>query len=210
MVQDHEYSVLGGLNRAKIGHTIGMIAAAVSPIVVGLVLAIISLLESYGLSDRVPRILIWPLSAGVIYAILYWIFSRYAWKFSALSRFLKVPDLSGEWHCDGQTLNADRTPSFVWQGTVTITQDWDKLRIRLKTHQSGSNSIAAALFHDEVDGFRLLYNYKNDPRSDQPELQPHRGFADITFHPDLTNGEGEYFNGQGRFTFGTMKLTRKV
>lgn len=207
---DHEYSVLGGLNRAKIGHTIGAIAAIVSPVVVGLVLAIIAILKSYGLADQIPEVIIWPLSAGAIYVLLYSIFARYAWKFWPLKKFLKVPDLSGEWHCDGQTMNPDRTPSYPWKATITIVQNWDKLRIRLKTDQSGSNSIAASLFHDEIDGFRLLYNYKNDPRSDQPELQPHRGFADITFNADLTAGEGEYFNGQGRFTFGTMKLTRRT
>lgn len=208
--QDHEYSVLGGLNRAKIGHTIGAIAAVISPLVVSLVLVMISILDYYGIGDRIPRVVMWPVSAGVIYAGLYWIFAKYAWKYRPLNRLLKVPDLAGEWHCDGQTINPDKTPSFKWEGTVVITQNWDKLRIRLKTAQSGSNSIAAALFHDEVDGFRILYNYKNDPRSDQPELQPHRGFADITFNPDLKYGEGEYFNGQGRFTFGAMKLTRKA
>lgn len=207
---DHEYSVLGGFNRARIGHTIGAIAAVAAPLIVAIVLACVGLLKSYGVINEVPSWVVWPVSAATVYGILYWLFAKYAWKFWPLNSFLKVPDLSGEWHCHGQEIKPDRTPGYKWEGEVTITQNWDKLRVRLKTEQSGSNSIAAALVHDEIDGFRLLYNYRNDPRADQPELQPHRGFADITFKPDLKTGEGEYFNGQGRFTFGLMKLTRKV
>lgn len=82
--------------------------------------------------------------------------------------------------------------------------------MRLKTAQSASNSIAAALVYDQADGFRLLYNYKNEPRIGEVELMAHRGAAELTFSADLTAADGEYFNGHGRFTFGNMKLTRKV
>ena len=40
------------------------------------------------------------------------------------------------------------------------------------------------------------------------ELKSHRGFAEIVFNKSLDAGEGEYFNGHGRYTFGTMKLKR--
>ena len=91
---------------------------------------------------------------------------------------------------------------------MRITQSWDKIRVRLTTKQSGSGSIAASLSYDEITGYRLLYNYQNDPNIDEPELAPHRGFADLTFSHDLKTAKGEYFNGHGRFTFGTMELTR--
>ncbi len=58
---------------------------------------------------------------------------------------------------------------------MTIVQGRDKLRIRLKTGQSGSNSVAAALVYDHADGFRLLYNYKNEPQIGEHELNGHRG-----------------------------------
>jgi len=63
--------------------------------------------------------------------------------------------------------------------------------------------------YDAADGFRLLYNYKNDPNIEEPELAPHRGSAELTFSSDLKAASGEYFNGHGRYTFGTMKLTRR-
>ena len=43
-----------------------------------------------------------------------------------------------------------------------------------------------------------------------PDLQSHRGYAEITFAADMKRGEGEYFNGLGRFTFGTMILTKEL
>ena len=78
----------------------------------------------------------------------------------------------------------------------------------MKTSQSGSNSISAALVWDDIDGYVLLYHYQNDPKLGETELRAHRGFAEITFHKDLRSGEGEYFNGHGRNTFGRMRLTK--
>jgi hypothetical protein len=34
------------------------------------------------------------------------------------------------------------------------------------------------------------------------------GFSELVFSKDLVSAEGEYFNGHGRYTFGTMHLTR--
>src|SRR5438270_11552934 len=57
---------------------------------------------------------------------------------------------------------------------------------------------------------RILYHYRNEPRIGEADLKSHRGFAEILFKPDLSGGSGEYFNGQGRFTFGRMHLIRRT
>lgn len=207
---NHEYSVLGGINRSRVGQIIGAVAAAISSALVALLLAALNVAAALGFEEYVPAVLLPPIGAGVVFTALYWFFDCYAWKLSYLKTALGVPDLSGEWRVEGQTLNPDKSPSYAWVGDMTIVQSWDRIRVRLKTPQSGSNSITAALVRDEADGFRLFYSYRNDPRADQPELNTHRGWAEITFDHALTQGEGEYFNGLGRFTFGLMKLTRKV
>lgn len=209
-MHDHEYSILGGLNRAKIGHAIGIVAAAVSSAVIATFLWLIDIAKQFGFGERTPSLILWPLSAGLIYTGMYWLFNKYIWRASKLSWLIKVPDLAGEWECEGQNINPDKTLGYPWSANVTITQSWDKIRLRVRTNQSTSNSIAAALIQDEIDGFRLLYNYRNEPKVGEPELQPHRGFADIIFAPNLKTASGEYFNGHGRFTFGTMKLKRIV
>lgn len=207
---DHEYSVLGGINRARIGQVIAIVAAAVASGLVALLLALVDLAQYLGLGHLLPTLALPPIGAGLVFTALYWLFSRYVWGWPWARVALGVPDLRGTWRVDGQTINADeaRSPGFVWSGKIVITQTWDKLRVRLTTAQSGSNSVTAALIRDEADGFRLFYSYRNDPKIGQPELQSHRGYAEITFDHDLTTGQGEYFNGQGRFTFGTMKLTK--
>lgn len=206
---DHEYSVLGGINRARIGQVIGTIAAAVSSVLVAILLAAVDLATALGLGHLLPTVLLPPIGAGIVFGVLYWLFDRHAWKHRWLAGALCVPDLAGKWRVEGQTINPDKSKGYAWSGEVVIVQTWDRIRVRLKTAQSGSNSVTAALVKDEADGYRLFYSYKNDPRIDQPELQSHRGYAEITFSPDLKRGEGEYFNGLGRFTFGTMILTRE-
>ncbi len=203
---EHEYSVLGGLNRAAIGRYLSITASAIAAGLGTLAAWLINLAKTIGIADHVPDLVLWPLTAGLIYVALYWLFESRIWKWTKLANLLKVPDLSGTWDCQGQTLSEGGS---TWVGEVMIIQSWDKLRVRLKTSQSGSNSVAAALIYDQADGFRLLYNYKNEPRIGEVELKAHRGSAELTFASDLQSAEGEYFNGHGRYTYGTMKLKRR-
>lgn len=207
-MHEHEYALLGGVNRAVVGRYIGGMAASVSSAIVFVLLTAIDLAKQFGVPANLPPAVLSVAGAGTVFGVLYWIFNRYAWRWRYPGSLLKVPDLSGDWHCDGQTLNPDGSPSYAWEGRVTIVQSWDKLRIRLKTRQSGSNSITAALIYDEADGYKLLYNYRNDPRAGQAELKSHLGFGELVFAKDLQTAEGEYFNGHGRFTGGTMRLRR--
>jgi hypothetical protein len=207
-MHEHEYALLGGMNRAKVGRYLSLVAAVSSAVIVFVLLSAVDLAKRLGLPANLPPTVLSLVSAGAVFTALYRLFDRYVWRWAYLGRLLGVLDLSGDWKCDGQTLNPDGTPSYAWSGTITIIQSWDKLRVRLRTEHSGSNSIAAALNWDEADGCRLLYNYRNEPRIGETELKSHTGFADITFSKDGQSAEGEYFNGHGRFTFGTMHLAR--
>lgn len=208
-MQEHEYALLGGMNRARIGRYISLASATISGLMVFSLLTVVDLAKEYGLPANAPPTLLSLLGAGAVFSVLYWFFDHYVWRWPAVAGLLKVPDLAGEWECLGKSLNDKGETLFDWKGIITIVQSWDKLRIRLKTERSGSNSIAAALSFDAADGFRLLYHYQNDPNVDQPDLAPHRGFASITFAPDQKSGDGEYFNGRGRMTFGIMALRRR-
>ena len=205
---EHEYSVLGGVSRARVGRCLSLMAASASAAIVFVLLWSVDLAKELGIPANLPPTVLSLLGAGTVFGALYWLLDRHAWRWDLIGRFLKVPDLSGEWECHGQTINPDGTPSYTWHATITIIQTWDKLRIRLKTQQSGSNSNTAALICDEADGYRLFYSYKNEPKIGEVALNSHRGFADIVFSKDLRTGTGEYFNGHGRYTFGTMTLRR--
>lgn len=206
-MKNHEYIVISGFNRSKVGRIIGSIASFLSGLLVLGVLYLLKYLSYFdGQSILTPTICS-LISAGSIYLLLYWLFDSKIWKWKLVSKFINVPDLSGEWDCVGRGENK-QGDIFPWNAKIKIFQSWDKVHIRSQTPQSGSDSIAASIIYDGDIGYRLVYNYRNDPRIDEKELSPHMGFAELIFDKNLTTAEGEYFNGRGRNTFGTMKLRK--
>ena len=208
-MQEHEYAVLNGINRSQIGRYLSLGAASTSAVIVFLLLTAVDLAKKLGVNVNLPPVVLSLAGAGTVFTALYWFFSQYAWRWPGVDRLLKVPDLSGEWHCDGQTFNTDHSPGKVWVGTVNIFQTWDKIRVRLSTSDSKSNSVSAAIYCDVIDGYRLMYQYRNEPDIGKPELAGHRGFCELIFSRDRRSATGEYFNGHGRFTFGTLRLVRQ-
>lgn len=205
---EHEYSVLGGVSRTIVGRYLSLIAAGISATAVFIALLVVDIAQTLGIPANIPPSILSLIGAGMCFTILYWALDRYAWRWKLINKFIKIPDLSGDWKCVGKTLDVTGEVTFKWNANITIVQTWDKIRVRLKTAQSGSSSNSAALIFDEADGYRLFYSYKNDPKIGEVNLTSHRGFAEITFTKDLLSGEGEYFNGNGRYTFGTMHLER--
>jgi len=208
-MQDHEYALVGGVNRAKIGRYITLVSAIVSAGIVFVLLSAVDLAKKYDLSVNLPPVVLSLVGAGSVFVALYWIFDRFLWRLPGVAMFLRVPNLSGDWHCDGQTLNPDKSPSYAWQATITIAQSWDRIRLHLATATSTSDSVAAAIAYDSIDGYHLLYHYRNTPAVTSVDLAAHRGFGELIFSKDLRTATGEYFNGSGRFSFGTMRLRKK-
>ena len=212
MSLSHEYVVLGGLNRAHIGHYIGLMAAILSSAAVAGVHLAINLLKFLGYGGIVPQMILWPIGAASIYTGLYWWFEKYLWKHHAASPILKVPNLEGKWTVSGHRLGsaADGAMDYEWSGEVVIVQSWDKIQLALDTGRSGSDSIAASLQHDPARGFRLMYTYRNRPHTDQPDLKEHIGYAEMVFPADLKVADGDYFNGRDRYSYGTMRWERII
>ncbi|AMC35279.1 Cap15 family CBASS effector [Janthinobacterium sp. B9-8] len=208
--QDHEYAVMGGVERAKIGRYLSIVSSVISAGLVFSLLSVVDLAKTSGLNVNVPPAVLSLLGAGMVFGGLCWILSKYAWKWPLIDRLLKVPNLAGIWDCQGESLHLDGTVAYQWNGEVTIVQSWDKLRIRLKTAHSGSSSMAAALATDSVDGYVLLYQYRNDPKVGESTLASHMGCAVVTIANDLTLATAEYFNGGSRGTFGKMNWTKRL
>ncbi|MFM0722390.1 hypothetical protein PQQ53_01695 [Paraburkholderia strydomiana] len=207
--QEHEYSVMGGANRANVGRLLSLAASAISGALVFTLLTAVDLAKKFGWNVNAPPTLMSLLGAGTVFGLLYWVLNKWAWKWPGIGLALKVPDISGIWDCAGKTLDGDGSTKYEWQAEVTIVQSWDKLRIRLVTKTSGSSSISAALAHDSVDGFALLYHYRNDPKAGAAGLASHTGCSVMTIAKDLKSATGDYFNGRGRMTFGTMDWTKR-
>lgn len=207
MTLEHEYALVGGYNRTHVGRWLTIAASSVSALLVFLLLSAIDLARMIGWNVNLPPMVLSLVGASIVYSALYWLFDKHIWKFKPLGLALKIPDLSGKWHCDGEPLN--NGAASPWQGQVTIVQSWDRLRVHLETKQSSSDSVAAALIYDAAVGYRLMYHYRNNPREGEAELSSHHGFAELTFPPGENEASGEYFNGRGRYTYGRMKLTKE-
>src|SRR5690606_14301853 len=99
-----------------------------------------------------------------------------------------------------------KSTSSEWQGKVTIVQTWDKLRIRMETEHSNSESISAAIIYDEIDSYKVLYSYKNEPKDlDHKELRTHLGFVELQLQKNSKSASAKYYNVSGRRTFGSMQ-----
>ncbi|MCK1353817.1 hypothetical protein IVB56_22720 [Bradyrhizobium sp. CW7] len=207
-MREHDYSFHGGLNRANVGRYLTLVATSVSGTVVFVLLSVVYVAKRYGLNVNLPPTILSFVGAGMVFTVLYGILNRYAWRWPILRSALKVPDLTGRWSCEGRSLKPDGSLGYAWSDTLTVVQTWDKIRVRMKTDQSGSGSIAAAVICDDAEGYRLLYNYRSDPNIGEVELRSHLGSCMLLFSKDIQSAEGEYFNGHGRFTFGRMSLKR--
>ena len=208
MHQDHEYSVIGH-SRASVGRHLGTVAAALASGAVLLFGFLVGLADWLGLPD-IPPIVLWPITAGVTFSAVHWAFNRYVWRWSRVLAWLRIPDLNGEWKVVGKSLNMEKDILHEWKGVITITQTWEKIWVNLRTGQSASNSEAAALIREPAGSFRLMYRYRNEPKIDEVDLSAHVGFAELLFASNLGSAEGDYFNSKGRYTFGTMRLTRRA
>ena len=172
--------------------------------------ALVAVATKVGLADG------WITTVGTVlpvwgsFALMYLVFDHYLWKCAMLRRVLLVPDLNGEWECEGRTvLKKGKAVEFNWTGTVTISQSWSKILVHLRTPQSSSSSISASISHDQGVGYRLLYQYRNEPKAGEAELQIHTGSVEMDFDEACRAGEGHYFTDGHRNTVGVMKLMRQ-
>lgn len=203
---EHEYALLGGINRASIGRWISTISAALSGALVFLLLSAVDLAKALGVNVNLPPTFLSLVGAGAVYVVLFWLFDRHLWRIGPVAKLLKVPDLSGRWQCEGVPLDKGKVVS--WHGEMRIVQSWDRIRVHLTTEESTSDSLAAALQYDAAEGYRLFYHYRNQPRVGSLKLAAHHGFAELVFAEGEQSATGDYFNGRGRNTFGTLKINR--
>jgi hypothetical protein len=97
----HEYALLDGFNRAKIGRYLAIISSVVSAMIVFLVLQVVDVAERYGLPMHLTPSVMSLVGAATVYLGLYWIFNLHIWQLRPVRSILRVPNLSGQWLCQG-------------------------------------------------------------------------------------------------------------
>lgn len=205
-INGHEYCVQNGINRSNIGKTIYSLASIISSLV------IIHLLKKYNVINNLSESIISSILTAILFLLIYKIFNKWIWKIKYLVSFINYPNISGTWKCEA---TSSYNGGYPWSATITIEQSWDKLRIVLTTDLSSSESVAAAIIYDPIKGYRILYNYKNEPKNLDGDLSLHIGFVELVLSKDHESAEGSYYNVAGRTSSGTMKwikqpLDRKI
>jgi hypothetical protein len=151
------------------------------------------------------------MTAAIFYAIGHLVFDKWAWRTWLIHLVLDIPDLRGKWECVGQSLDPKSGEIlFIWNAEITISQSWEKIKLYLETETSRSRSVAASIIKEDGFGYILMYSYRNEPRPGEPELKAHHGYAEWHIAADGMSAEAHYFNGGGRFSGGTMTMTRKT
>jgi hypothetical protein len=206
-MQAHEYSVVGH-SRANVGRYIGAFAALVASGATAWGAGLASVSARLGFPQWTQTVLLIPVTGGLVYLLSHWLFNRYAWR--SLCWVSQVPHIAGTWDCDGVTIGDNGEIRFAWKAVMTISQDWEKIRVHLRTAQSASNSVSAALLPEPDGCWQLMYSYRNEPRVGEPTLNPHIGYCEMRFDKNISRGEGDYFNARARGTSGRMTLTRNA
>jgi len=203
----HDYSI-DKHPKEKILFTLALAAITVAPWINQ---GVTMVLGRFGYATGLwPSTVITAVPVFSIFLGIYWLFNNKLWKVRWLRSRLLIPDLNGVWSLDGLSiLRRGETVNYPWAGEVRITQSWTKILIHLRTSQSSSKSVSASISQEPGIGYRLLYNYTNNPDADQLELRRHDGSADILFTADCLGGEGHYFTDQNRLTVGKMGLTKR-
>ncbi|UWS07073.1 Cap15 family cyclic dinucleotide receptor domain-containing protein [Phaeobacter inhibens] len=204
-MSDHEYSVVGH-SRSKIGMVIALFSGGVAGGITTLVGFAVSYLQSRQV--ELPEIILWPLTGSVVFGILFLLFNKFIWRISRLRGVIGIPDVSGSWALTGQSFDVENKPKYSWEGAIEITQCYEKITVYLKTSQSSSQSVSAAIVDEGRAGWRLIYSYRNQPKPGETDMNAHLGHCELLFSDDLSSAEGHYFNGGGRFTHGNMKLEK--
>lgn len=205
-MQQHEYAVVGH-NRALYGRWLFTLASFSAAVFTALGLVVAEAAKSWGVSDGLRNWALAPLSAAAVFGLLHLVFKKFGWKI--LCWFKAFPNVSGRWKCRGETVDDNGNVTFEWDAVVTIVQDWERIKVNLKTSQSGSYSVAASLLPEADGDWMLMYSYRNEPRQGEPELKSHIGYCELHFAADGRAAEGDYFNARGRKTAGRMKLTKE-
>lgn len=205
-MRNHEYSIVGH-SRSRVGLYVALLAGVIASILTYAAAHAVKWLETNNYYD-VPELIMLPVTATTVFAVLFAIFDKFAWKLWGLKTIVGVPDISGCWILTGQSYDVEQNPTFEWDGKINITQKYEHISVHLQTETSESHSVSAAIVPEGMSGFRLIYAYRNEPKPGQKELNSHIGHCELLFDPTLSTAEGNYFNSGGRFTLGTMQLKR--
>ncbi len=86
-MKSHEYIVICGFNRSKVGRYIAIVASVISFVLILLALTLIEWLKNFHINSHIPASVFSLISAGGIYMGLYTWFDKNLWHNTYLGKF---------------------------------------------------------------------------------------------------------------------------
>lgn len=174
----------------------------------------ISTLFKWLITDEYVNLLLTNLGLSIsstsIFAILYFIFTKWIWKLPFVLKLLNITNFSGTWKCEGIGCKYNTDEKNKWTGSLKIVQYLTKMEIILTTDksQSISKSVISNLEVDESGCCILSYMYFNKPNNIEKGLSEHEGFCTITFDLGKNIATGSYYTNPARKSYGSIKLEK--
>ncbi|MBK5262420.1 MAG: hypothetical protein JJE17_07605 [Peptostreptococcaceae bacterium] len=162
---------------------------------------------------KLPSWITFSFSAILLFSVLWLILNNWIWKCRIVRRFLKIPNFTGHWLCEGlsqkymETANGEK--EFPWNGDVHIDQKFDSILITLTTPSSSRSVSQMAFIQMEGNQAILSYMYENQPNSSNSDLHIHKGFCRLIFDEKNQKATGTYYTDNHRGSSGTMQLRRE-
>jgi SMODS-associating 2TM, beta-strand rich effector domain len=157
---------------------------------------------------NIPDSLKFPLSFGVIFSLMAFLFDRFVWKW--LPPLHGVPDLSGRWRATGVSSYQDPQTgeNARFSMDIRIRQTFSRIEVFTETADSTSRSFMASI--ETQHAMQLFrYGFDNIPKNmSNAELQRHPGMMDLRLISG-TRMEGDYFSGKHRLRYGSLELDRQ-
>lgn len=180
-----------------------------------LILAIVSIVFSLGFYTIIGHYQIslpwWVESPSVLffYGLFFAIFDKWLWQYCKKLKFVKIPDLSGEWIGNLKSSFDDHSKEI--KATLKIFQTWTRIKILLTTNQSSSQSETASIVINAPEGNCLSYQYINEPKSNAVNtMSIHRGTVRLIFDEKKNILNGEYYSGRDRQNFGSLNFKKNI
>lgn len=182
-----------------------------------LILVGISTLITYTISGilekngvRIPWYIETPSIPG-IYALLFWIFDKYLWKYNFFKKIgiIIADDLSGEW--EGFSISSYDNQDNKIKTKIIIEQSATKIKVYGLFNQSKSVSIHENFGYSEIDNkVALYYFFRNEPSYNAVETMAiHEGSVKLLHDSKNKVLCGYYFSGRNRNNYGTIEV-RKI
>lgn len=142
-----------------------------------------------------------------LYALIYWAFDNYIWKWKPLRKVLNVPDLNGHW--EGELTST--TYQMTIHMDLNVEQTWSKISFVSTFPKSKSESNVASIFIERDGIIKVGFGFINHSRE---LLHQYDGY-NILDLDDENHLFGRYFNnrdnsnvGNSGGNIGTFELQR--